>query len=113
MLPRSQERSYSRYSLEASRVLGAQIRAKRIERAMTAQELAERAGISRGTLRRVERGDMKCEIGVVFELAAIVGVPLHGSTDYAQLVQHGRRADERLALLPASVRISREVHDDF
>ena len=52
------------------------IREARKERRMTAQELAERAGISRGLLQRIEKGDLKCEIGVVFEAAAIVGVRL-------------------------------------
>lgn len=30
---------------------------------MTAQEVAERAGISRGLLQRIEKGDPKCALG--------------------------------------------------
>ena len=32
---------------------------------ITAQELADRAGISRGMLQRIEKGNLKCEIGAV------------------------------------------------
>ena len=43
---------------------------------MTEEDLAGRAGISRRTLQKIERGDLKCEIGLVFEDANIVGVKL-------------------------------------
>ena len=67
-------RAYSRYSREAAKMLGAAIRQNRIERHLTVAELAERADISRGLVQRIERGEMGCAIGAVFELAAIVGV---------------------------------------
>ena len=57
-------------------LLGALIREARNERKFTAQELADRAGISRGLLQRIEKGNLKCEIGAVFEVAAIVGIKL-------------------------------------
>jgi len=38
--------------------------------------LASRAGISRALLRRIERGDPSCSIGVVFEVATIGGSSL-------------------------------------
>jgi len=63
-------RIYSRYTREATKLIGQMIRLGRIERKLTAQDLADRAGISRGMLQRIEKGDLKCEIGVVFELAA-------------------------------------------
>jgi transcriptional regulator with XRE-family HTH domain len=50
-------------------LLAGLIRAARKERKLTIQEVADRAGISRGLLPRIEKGDMKCEIGVVFEVA--------------------------------------------
>ena len=52
------------------------IREARNERKFTAQELADRAGISRGLLQRIEKGNLKCEIGAVFEVATIVGIKL-------------------------------------
>ncbi|MBC6961498.1 MAG: transcriptional regulator, partial [Nitrosomonas sp.] len=49
-MPKSITRTYSRYSREASLLLGELIRVTRKERKFTAQEVADRAGISRGLL---------------------------------------------------------------
>ncbi len=59
-------RTYSRYSRDAAELMGKLIRLGRTERKLTAQDLADRAGISRGLLQRIEKGDLKCEIGAVF-----------------------------------------------
>ncbi len=94
-------------------ILGKLIRAGRIERKMTTAELAERAGISRDMLYRVEKGDPRCEIGVVFELAVIVGVTLF-EPDVSGLRGLDRQVSDRLSLLPKSIRKpDEEVHDDF
>nr|WP_243252229.1 helix-turn-helix transcriptional regulator [Sulfitobacter pontiacus] len=61
--------------------MGLMIRAARLERNMTAQELAERAGVSRPLLSRVEKGDMTVSLGAVFEIATILGVPLFEEDD--------------------------------
>lgn len=106
-------RTYSRYSLQALALLGALLRTARIEKKLGLQALAERAGISRDLLRRIEKGDPRCEIGVVFELAAILGVPLFDPEPGA-LTARSRTVQDRLALLPKSVHASRdEVKDDF
>lgn len=106
-------RSYSRYTRQALALLGGLVRAGRIERHMTTRELADRAGISRDMLHRVEKGDPRCEIGVVFELATIVGVPLF-EPELAGLQARDREMRARLALLPKTVRKeSVEVKDDF
>src|SRR5690349_12909119 len=104
-------RIYSRLSTEAVALLGDLIRTARKERAMTATEAAERAGISRGLLQRIEKGDMKCEIGVVFEVAAIVGVRLFDA-DEMTLGRHKRQAEHKLALLPKSIRKKTRPADD-
>src|SRR5512139_2316217 len=70
-MTRSRNRTYSRYTQHALNLLGSLLRASRIERKVSTQALAERAGISRDLLYRIEKGDPRCEIGVVFELAAI------------------------------------------
>jgi ribosome-binding protein aMBF1 (putative translation factor) len=112
-MPKSTPRTYSRYSREASALLGRLIRAARIERKHTAQELADRAGISRGLLQRIEKGDLKCEIGAVFEVAAIVGIKLFDA-DEASLKKHTAQVEDKLTLLPKSVRKkSKVVRDDF
>ena len=112
-MPKSITRTYSRYSRDAAALLGALIRTARKERKLTAQELAERAGISRGLLQRIEKGDLKCEIGAAFEVAAIVGVTLFDA-DTSALARHRKQTEDKLVLLPKSVRKkSRAVRDDF
>jgi transcriptional regulator with XRE-family HTH domain len=112
-MPKSITRAYSRYSRDAVALLGALIREARNERKLTAQELADRAGISRGMLQRIEKGNLKCEIGAVFEVAAIVGVTLFDNNENA-LTRYLGQTKEKLALLPKSVRkSSKTVRDDF
>lgn len=112
-MPKPTKRSYSRYTRHALALLGGLVRTGRIERRMTAQELSERAGISRDMLHRVEKGDPRCGIGVAFELAAIVGVPLF-EPDLADLRARERDVRGRLALLPKAVRKeAATVKDDF
>lgn len=99
-------RTYSRYSREAMVLLGSLIRAARKERAMTAQEVADRAGISRGLLQRIEKDDPKCELGATIEVATIVGVKLFDA-EATTLTKHIRQTEDKLALLPKSARSNR------
>lgn len=106
------DRATSRYAREALTLFGRLVRAGRIDRGLTAEELAERAGVSRGLLHRLESGHPGVSLGVAFEIAAIVGIPLF-ETDrgLAESVEH---AGLRLRLLPKAVRApAREVKDDF
>lgn len=106
-------RTYSRYTQQALSLLGALLRAARIEKKIGTQALAERAGISRDLLYRIEKGDPRCEIGVVFELAAILGVPLF-EPELGALQKRRLEIEDRLTLLPRAVRAPRtEVQDDF
>lgn len=106
-------RSYSHYSREAARLLGLAIRVARIERGMTAEDLAERAGVSRGLVRRAEEGDMGCSLGAVFEIAAIVGVPLF-TPDPSMMTMQAASLERTLTLLPRAVHPSRKaVKDEF
>lgn len=112
-MPKSITRTYSRYSRDAVALLAVLIREARNERKLTAQELADRAGISRGLLQRIEKGNLRCEIGAVFEVAAIAGIPLFES-DGSALAKQLRQTKEKLALMPKSVRKkSKKVNDDF
>lgn len=104
-------RTYSRYTLQATALLGKLVRLARIERKMTAQEVADRAGISRGLLQRIEKGDPKCELGAAFEVAAILGVALFAD-DGESLAVHVRHLDDKLTLLPKAVRTAPLVADD-
>lgn len=112
-MPKSITRTYSRHGRDAAALLGGLIREARKERKLTAQEVADRAGISRGLLQRIEKGDLKCEIGAVFEAATIVGISLFDA-DETTLTKHLGRTRDKLALLPRSIRKkSRAVRDDF
>jgi len=89
------------------------IRVARKERKLTTQEVSERAGISRGLLQRIEKGDLKCEIGAVFEVATIVGVKLFDA-EATTLTKYIRHTEDKLSLLPKSVRKkTKTVDDDF
>ena len=112
-MPKPRTRSYSGYAIEALVLLGKMVRCARTERRMTARELAERAGISRDMLHRIEKGDPRCEIGAVFEVATIVGITLF-EPDTTALQGRSRSVDDKLALLPKAVRQAKmEVKDDF
>jgi len=109
----SRQRTYSRVTREALAMLGKLIRVSRAEHGLTAQELADRAGISRTTLSSIEKGAPGPEIGIVFEVASIVGVRLFDH-DERTLSLHNARLDDKLSLLPRSVRRKvKEVDDDF
>lgn len=64
-------------------------------------------------LHRIEKGDPRCEIGVVFELAAILGVALF-EPELGTLQARAHEVQSRLTLLPKAVHTPRgEVKDDF
>jgi transcriptional regulator with XRE-family HTH domain len=104
-------RPRSRYAKDAAVLLGQLIRKARIEHKMTAEELADRAGLSRGLLRRVENGDLGCTLGAVFEAAAVVGVRLF-DTDQAALSSAVASNTAVMTLLPKAVRSSQAGLDD-
>ena len=54
-VPKPLNRAYSRYSLEAITLLGQMIRAGRIERKITGEEMASRMGASRALIQRIEK----------------------------------------------------------
>ncbi|SEJ96429.1 Helix-turn-helix [Sphingobium sp. AP50] len=112
-MPATTKRIYGRYTREAITLLGRLVLLGRRQKRMTAELLAERIGVSRGTLRRLENGDPKVEIGVYFEAAAIVGIELFES-DLKGVTAMTERTRDRLAVLPKYVRENdREVDDDF
>ena len=112
-MAKKENRTYSRYTHEALRLLAGRIRATRLERGITVQDIAERAGISRDLLYRIERADLACGIGVVFEVATLLGLTLFQS-DYDDLVAKNKMVEDKLALLPSRARSKKvEVDDDF
>ena len=106
--------THSPMTRDAVTVLGQIVAAERRAQRRTAADLAERAGISRDTLYRVERGDPSVAVGTVLELLVLLGVPLFGedAEGLAREVAAGRRL---LTLLPERVRhgAQPEPDDDF
>lgn len=109
----STARTYSRYSTEAALLFGKHIKLARKQHQWSEQELAERAGISRATLQKIENGELSCAIGLVFEVAVLVGIKLF-EADSAGLTHYIDRIDDKIALLPKSIhKTPQEIDDDF
>jgi transcriptional regulator with XRE-family HTH domain len=99
--------------LEGLALMGKMIRLGRMQRRLTTHDLAERIGVSRSTLQRIEKGDPKVEIGLMFEAAAIVGVKLFDA-DEKGIKALSDRTDDRIALLPKHVyKAGKRVVDEF
>lgn len=103
--------TFSTVTEEAGRLLGAQIQLGRRQRRWTLQELADRVGVTAVTMRKVERGDLTVGLGIAFEAATLVGVPLFHEDSLVRSLEKGR-VEARLSVLPKAVRLPR-ADDDF
>ncbi len=109
----AKQRTYSKYALEAVTLLGEQIKLGRKQRRWSEKMLAERAGIARATLQKIESGEMTSAIGLVFELAALVGVNLF-EQDKLSLARNIEQTRDKIALLPKRIKVkTKTVHDAF
>ena len=109
----AKQRTYSKYTQEAAVLMGAQIKLGRKQRQWSEKNLADRAGISRATLQKIENGEMSCAIGLVFEVATLAGIKLFesGNMPLAKHIEHTR---DKVALLPQRIKATKKVvHDDF
>ncbi|HUC35620.1 MAG TPA: helix-turn-helix domain-containing protein [Acidimicrobiales bacterium] len=104
-------RQYLSQTTEAARVLGLQLAAARRRQRRTAEAVAERAGTTRVTLRRIERGDPDVALGLYFEVATVLAVPLFG-VQGRELAELAARGERDLALLPARIDVRPEEVDD-
>lgn len=104
-------RTYSPTTLEAARLLGARVSFARRQRRWTSEELAERIGADRATVRKIEHGDPSVRLGLAFEAAVVLGVILFDPDDDRRAAEL-RRISDQLALLPQRTRV-RRVDDDF
>jgi len=81
---------------------------------MSEADFADRAGIARSTLQRIEKGDPSVEIGIVFNVAHIAGIRLFDvESDFAGVLA---QTSDKLALLPKRIRknmTDETVYDDF
>lgn len=107
------QRTYSQYAREAAVLMGEQIKLGRKQRQWTEKNLADRAGISRATLQKIENGEMSCAIGSVFEVATLVGVKLF-EPESLPLSKHIEHTRDKVALLPKRIKAKKKaVRDDF
>lgn len=91
-------RTTSPQACHASKALGAQVAAARKSRRWTVTRLAEQAGVSVPTLRKVERGDPSVALGTAFDVAILVGVPLF-TQNRSELAMLADNLVDRAALL--------------
>jgi DNA-binding XRE family transcriptional regulator len=91
------ERTYSLYTKQAAILLGQHIQLGRKERKWTEANLADRAGINRQTLRKIEKGDLNISLGFAFEVATILGIKLF-DTEPARLAMSIDRLDDKIAI---------------
>ncbi len=107
------QRVYSNYAQEAAMLMGKHIKLGRKQRQWSAQSLADRAGISRATLQKIENGEMSCAIGLVFEVATLVDIALFEPVG-APLSKSIEHVQDKIALLPQRIQASSQVvFDDF
>ncbi len=103
--------SLSKITKVALSTLGQMIKSARLERKQSQADLAARLNVSRYTIMALERGDPTVSIGVVFEAAYIVGIPLLGD----ELYKTAANVSHLVAVLPKRVRrhSKKELNDDF
>lgn len=94
--------------------VGEQIRLARLRRRLSAEQVAERAGISRPTLERLELGSHSSSVGTLLRILSVLG--LEG--DYLQIASDdelGRRLEDAKLTSPrkrAPKRPKPEIHED-
>lgn len=112
-MPASKKRAYARYTIAATELLGALIAVERKMRKMPMRELAERLGVDRSTLQRLEKGDPKVEVGLAFEACTVLGIPLFAE-DLGGLSMRLDEVNQRLTLLPKRSQAQTvTISDDF
>jgi transcriptional regulator with XRE-family HTH domain len=114
VFPQSSNHRFSRKTALAGLLLGKRVQIARLRRQWPESEAAERANISRMTLRKVEKGDLGVMAGAVFSLCTLLEVPIIGEIGEAGLEEQIRIADLELAALPRRIRETKvELQDDF
>jgi len=93
--------------------LGNLIKLARKERGFSQTELAERINVSRSLIQRVELGNTKVQIGVVFEACFVLGIPLMGC-DKEHVNNLSRMLSYMNILIPANIQNRNiDVDDNF
>ena len=91
--------------------LSAEIARNRKRRGFSQEDLAQRIGCSRNTLRAIEAGRPTVEIGLFLEAATVLDIPLLGGDD-RDIRLRGDSARREAELLPQPRSVT-EIFDDF
>mgnify|MGYP000238763878 FL=1 len=95
------------------KLVGKRIKLSRKMAGMSETNLAERVGIARSTLQRVEAGDPTVEMGIVLEAALISGATLF-DPDVTRLMSETELLERRFAPVPRVYSShKRQIDDDF
>ena len=106
-------RVYSDHTLRAINLLASLIKTARKRKGWSEANLAERCGATRPTLRKIEQGNPATEIGLYFEVASLLSIPLFAD-DTREMNAIQQKVDLELSLLPQRIRKgSKDVFDDF
>jgi len=86
--------------------LGSRLRTARLRRKITVAEMAARAGVSRPTLRRLERGNLQVSLAVLARVLEILGLDegldgLAGSDELGERLSEARLTRPRRAEKPS------------
>lgn len=114
----SRIRNYSNTTRLMIQQLGHDIQSARKQRQMTAEDLSDRAGIGRKTLYRIEQGDPRVEIGLVLEVAILVGLsPLTSGYEQPSRGYATPRNEvatfKKASIKSAKNKLHKAVKDDF
>lgn len=106
-------RTHSAVTRQALVMIGKRIKLSRKSSRMSEMELADRVGISRSTLQKIEAGDPSVAIGVVLEAALIAGAQLFDA-DLRKLMTETEIIEQRLTAARGTMKVDRrETSDDF
>jgi len=110
-MTKSYTRIYSKHTKNTVHLLGTAIAIARKEQGLSETTVAEKINVSRSTVQRLEKGDLKVGIGLYFEAAWAVGVKIFAPDDESLKQQLAHNKDV-LRLLPKAAQPSRKVIDD-
>jgi len=104
-------------TVAALAVFGAQVKASRAAKKLTASELGARAGVSPRTVTAIERGNPNSTLGNAIEVALAAGVDLFGVSGQTALEELAGTYRQTATLLPQRIRkprtASKETDLDF